>query len=708
MAGDGNIARKVDPSTTPANDNVKEETAKILEFPSDKIVGEIDREGEKEVSLLKKISQGIKGMNKDGRIKESISKMKDIAKAGVYAANSAKNVAVKTKNNSLRMLEKFLKIPWLITYLYFIVIYALPLTVIINTYMTRGVGLLDSVSFIGSNYLFSPQNMYWLTSLITGMIILFILIYAYPLASLEKKEQWINHMLHWSLLIMGAILIFGGIYAFVSDPLFSADEKAELVKVKVETPVSSFIATFKCSLDFKCAAEQAQSKTAEESDRIVNFITFKKPGNVRVIDVEDLTEESSIPLIYEFASTGGMTLEKLECYHDKVSSSNLFFTKTFESQDLNTNGNTDVLRNLECQKLNEIKSKSKKEKRSIISVVYIRIQSEATQQFPVVDYNSFESIVPPDQRGNSFQIRALAKKSLSNNVGLVGGEPLKVTLVGLSSALPIILGDEEQDEINFNLRLEKPTAFGTKIISGKVDIEIPEFIATIKNQDYNREITVDKSIGNTVYEQTITLVEAESQSSSFEDTLGAAFSSANVGGIYPMRIKLDSMITFQGSQEVEFRDPSFSNEESSDTLIGGSGNDAITGDSSSTFTIDEADLEEIKDYYLRFNSDASEIISEIDNLQPQEREGIEEALAEAKSESSNLITIGNQIVSRLKIEISASELEIIDSLESQHEASVSDYIKSLEKLIEVIDQVEELERKSIEYSQTSSSQELQA
>lgn len=402
--------------------------------------------GDDDSKIFKKIKDILSdlkssGVSQNSRIENAIDKLTAVSVNGAQNAKSSVNSAI-IKTTSIS--HTFLK-----TILFFI-------TLIIGfIFFERIYDLTTKLSLaIGSSY-FQTATLGWISLTLTGIIIINLLLFLFPFFQDETKSKIIkveSKILVFLILLLISFNVLGG-ESFVTN--YNTEEKAQIVTENIDKSRVNLWDKIGCYITFnqECITEKLTTKTAENTVRSTYSLTFEKPPQ----QSKQLNQwqQRPITLNYKIASSGDLTIDRIECYQEKIDSEHLLSNITMNNRVVNTDGQITDLPGIFCN-LEKLKVTGNKQTEdiTIIPVLYMTINTVYTLKIPIISeklyieqtaekgpiaYLDYKTIEYMKKNNKQFEVKQ------TNNA-------LNFKVKGIENSFPLIYGNN--DPLKFDIPIE--------------------------------------------------------------------------------------------------------------------------------------------------------------------------------------------------------------------------------------------------------------
>lgn len=406
----------------------------------------IRSEGDDNSPIFKKINEILSDLKKgsstqNSRIERAIEKLTEVNTISAQnAKNAIKPEVIKTSNAGYMFLKTIL---FLITIL------------VSFFFFTRIYELISKLSLTLNNSYFQPVTLGWITITITLLIIINLLIMLFPFGAEETKSKVFKIE---SKVLVFLILLLVSFNALGADSLitnYTKEEQAQMVTENVQQNTVSLWDKIGCyiTLNQECITEKMTTKTADTTSRSTYSLSLERP--LQISKPLESWQTRPLTLNYKIASSGELTLDRIECYQEKIDSAHLLSNISLNNRVVNTDGQITDLPGLQCnfEKL-KVKGDKKTEDITIIPILYLNLNTTYTIKIPIISeklytestgekgpiaYLDYKTIEYMKKNGKDFEVKQ------SNNA-------LNFAVKGVANSFPLVYGNT--DELNFDIPIE--------------------------------------------------------------------------------------------------------------------------------------------------------------------------------------------------------------------------------------------------------------
>lgn len=402
--------------------------------------------GSDDSPIFKKIKEIISDLKKgsvsqNSRIERSIEKLTTVGINSTQNAKATVNSAVvKTTNAGYIFLKTILfLITIAVSVLFFAKIY----------------DLITKLSLALNNSYFQPITLGWISITLTLLIIINLLILLFPFTEGDTKTKIMAVEGKILIILIFGLIIFNvfGISSFFTN--YTTEEKTQIVTENVKTNTVSFWDKIGCyiTLNQECITDKLTTKTAENTQRTTYSLSLEKP--LQISKPLDQWQLKPLTLNYKIASSGELTLDRIECYQEKIDQEHLLSNITLNNRIINTDGQITDLPGIQCnlEKLN-VKGDKKTEDITIIPVLYLTLNTTYTLKIPII----LEKLYT-EQTGEKGPIAYLDYKTIEymrkNNKNFEikqSNNALNFAVKGVTNGFPLVYGNN--DPLSFDIPIE--------------------------------------------------------------------------------------------------------------------------------------------------------------------------------------------------------------------------------------------------------------
>jgi len=332
------------------------------------------------------------------------------------------------------------------------------------------------------------------------------------------KGQTIQKIISLEIIIFIAIIItFIILLLFTTGSSLENNQQVDKIKTQTNHTISSLLETISCSFNPTCIEAKMNSNKAQTVNSAQYYISLKNPYRSIQLTKENL--KKPLEFYYNIQSSGPIYLDKVECYIKDTKSEPI---STYQiNQKINTGSDTIPL-NFNCENLDKIKLTQKKNNLNLITLLYISVDTQITQEIPIVEYNKFikeKSIIAQKIQTPSYiNLKNELNKFTSSNKKITkSNNAINLDTSTLILNLPILINDNKEREFTFPLIITKNqyNDFGTFKSAKIKEFKLPN-ILSLSNEN---QIELNKNIpfNNEKFFKQLNLKENENNDENYQD-----------------------------------------------------------------------------------------------------------------------------------------------------------------------------------------------
>jgi putative lipoic acid-binding regulatory protein len=307
------------------------------------------------------------------------------------------------------------------------------------------------------NYISIDANSMILMINIITLFILGNLVYiTFPAGIFERKIQLLKKQFIFLIVILVIIASYSNLTYNTTNPL-------EKVNKEINKSSDTFVENIKdilCYFDPQCVISKTNTKESEKTNREYKQISFQTPYlNDIEINYDSLIKKPLL-LNYEFENLKDFKILKIDCYQDKISKENLFFSKELNLDSNDPKFFSKINKEIYCDFKN---LKNDEELKLYSTTIYPVLEFEFIEnnkiEIPITFQdliyekvkNEFPQVIKPIEYPNQFLYRYM--KSTGTDVKIISEELINSKLLNIAFKIPLIYGNNIEDNVELDIEL---------------------------------------------------------------------------------------------------------------------------------------------------------------------------------------------------------------------------------------------------------------